>query len=121
MSHYAFHGRSLEQRRADFAGRVTPERDILVAFEDGEIVAQVMIYEFAIWIDGARYPTGGLANVVTPPEKARRGYATQMLRATLRWMRDELGQCLSTLYPTVYPIYRGLGWALADDTYHISA
>ncbi len=119
-SYYAFHGRSLEQRRQDFAGRVTPERNILVAFEDGDIVGQVMIYEFWIWIAGVRYPTGGLANVVTPPEKARRGHARQMLRATLGWMRDELGQSLSTLYPTVYPLYRGLGWAHADDTRQIT-
>ena len=120
MSYYSFGGRPPEERRADFAGRVTPERNILVAFEDGDIVSQVMIYEFQVWIDGARYPTGGLANVVTAPEKARRGYASQMLRAALRWMRDELGQCLSTLYPTVYPLYRGLGWTLADDSLYVS-
>jgi predicted acetyltransferase len=119
-SHYAFHGRSPAQRRLDFAGRVTPDRNILVAFEGDEIVAQVMIYEFGVWLDGVSYPTGGLANVVTAPEVTRRGYASQMLRATLRWMRDELGQCLSTLYPTVFPLYRGLGWALADDTQRIS-
>ncbi len=119
LSYYSFAGRSLENRRADFAGRVTPERNVLVAFEDGEIVSQVMIYQFHVWIDGVRYPTGGLANVVTVPEKSRRGYARQMLRAALRWMRDELGQCLSTLYPTVYPLYRGLGWTLADDSWQI--
>ncbi len=118
--YYAFKGRSVEQRRLDFAGRVAPERNVLVAFENGELVAHVMIYEFATWIGGARYPTGGLANVVTAPERARRGYASQVLRETLRWMRDELGQCLSTLYPTVYPLYRGLGWSLADDTRHLA-
>jgi predicted acetyltransferase len=119
LSHYSFAGRPLEQRRADFAGRVTP-RDVLVAFEGDEIVSQVMIYEFTYWLGGVRYPTGGLANVVTAPEVGRRGYASQMLRATLKYMRDELGQCLCTLYPTVFPLYRGLGWALADDTQHIS-
>src|SRR5579859_3629441 len=100
MSHYAFGGRSPEQRRADFAGRVTT-RDVLIAFENGEIVSQVMIYEFSYWLAGVRYPTGGLANVVTAPEVSRRGYASHMLRATLKYMRDELGQCLCTLYPTV--------------------
>ncbi|MGH2460333.1 MAG: GNAT family N-acetyltransferase [Chloroflexota bacterium] len=120
FSHYTFAGRSPEQRRVDFAGRVRPERDILVAFEAGEIVSQVMIYEFQVWIDGVRYPTGGLANVATAPEQARRGYARQVLRASFRWMRDELGQCLSTLYPTVFPLYRGLGWTLADDSRQIS-
>lgn len=119
-SHYIFNRRTREQRAADFDRRVTAERNILVGVEDGEIVSQVMIYEFGIWIDGARYPTGGLANVVTVPEKTGRGYARQVLRATIAWMRNELGQCLSTLYPTVFPIYRGLGWGNADDTWHIS-
>ncbi len=115
LSHYAFDGRPIEQRLADFGRRVEAERNVLVATVDDEIVSQVMIYEFGIWIDGVRYPTGGLANVATPPERARQGYASRLLRAVLAWMREELGQCLSTLYPTLQPLYAGLGWALAEQ------
>jgi predicted acetyltransferase len=121
LGNYAFDGRSVEQRIEDFSRRVRPERNCLVGEEDGFIVSQLMIYELAYWIEGARYPTGGLANVATVPERARRGYASRLLRASLAWMRDELGHCLSTLFPTVQPLYAGLGWALAESGAHFVA
>jgi GNAT superfamily N-acetyltransferase len=101
LGNYAFDGRSVEQRLSDFT-----------------IVSQLMLYEIGTWIDGVRDPTGGLANVATIPERARRGYASRLLRATLAWMRDELGQRLSTLFPTVHALYAGLGWALAERGAH---
>jgi predicted acetyltransferase len=116
LSYYAFDGRTPDQRAADFGRRVIPERNCLVAEEDGQIVSQAMIYDLPIWIDGARYPSGGLANVATVPERTRRGYARQLVTATLGWMRNELGFCLSTLFPTMFPLYSGLGWALTDDS-----
>jgi predicted acetyltransferase len=115
---YSFAGRSLQPGDADFLNRIQLERHILVAVEDGQIVSQALIYPFAIWIDGARYETGGLANVSTVPEKSRRGYAARLVRATLAWMKDELGFTLSTLFPTMYPLYAGLGWAHAEDAAH---
>lgn len=117
LSYYAFSGRTPDERSEDFVRRVNADRNVLVAVEDGEIVSQVMIYEFGVWVDGVRYPCGGLANVATVPEKARRGYANRLLRASLAWMRSELGVTISTLYPTVFPLYNGLGWALAEDAY----
>lgn len=120
LSHYAFSGRSPAERTVDFGRKVTPERNCLVATQNDRIVSQVMIYDFQIWIDGVLYPTGGLANVATIPEKTRRGYASVLLRSTLSWMRDELGQCLSMLYPSMYPLYASLGWALADDSRTVS-
>lgn len=117
LSYYAFAGRTPDERSGDFVRRVSADRNVLVAVENGEIVSQVMIYEFGVWINGVRYPSSGLANVATVPERARRGYATHLLRASLAWMRNELGVTLSTLYPTVYPLYHDLGWALAEDAY----
>lgn len=115
LSYYAFSGRAPDERASDFGRRALPERNVLVAVEDGEIVSQVMIYEFGIWIDGVRFPTGGLAGVSTVPERARRGYASRLLKAALAWMRDELGLSVATLYASVFPLYNGLGWALAED------
>ncbi len=88
LGNYAFDGRTVEQRMSDFSRRVRAERNCLVVDEDGSIVSQLMIYELGTWIDGISYPTGGLANVATVPERARRGYATSLLRACLGWMRD---------------------------------
>ena len=115
LSYYAFAGRTPDERVGDFVRRIRPERNVLVAVEDDEIVSQVMIYEFGVWIDGVRYSAGGLANVATIPEKARRGFAKHLLRASLAWMRQELDISVSTLYPTVYPLYHGLGWAPAGE------
>lgn len=112
LGYYAFGGRSPERRRADFGRRLDPERQVLVAVDGDEIVSQVAIYQFDVWIDSVRYPCGGLANVATVPERSRQGLASQLLRAALGWMKDELGLCLSTLYPTVSPLYEHLGWAL---------
>lgn len=120
LSFYAFNGRAPTERERDFSRRIRPERNCLVAAEGASIVSQVMIYEFSTWIDGALYPTGGLANVATVPEQTRQGHASALLRATIAWMRDELGQCLSMLYPTLFPLYRKLGWALADETLTVS-
>ncbi|MGH2460792.1 MAG: GNAT family N-acetyltransferase [Chloroflexota bacterium] len=115
ISTYAFSGKVPDERADALKRRIVPERDVLVAVEADEIVSQVLMYEFGVWIDGARFPTAGLADVATVPERARHGYARHLLRAALPWMRDTLGVALATLYPTVYPLYSGLGWTLAED------
>lgn len=117
---YAWPHRTAIDRLADFGRRVDSEREVLVAVEDGQIVSQAHIHSFGTWIEGKRFSTGGFTNVVTVPERARRGYASQLLRASLAWMREELGHTLSTLYPTVFPLYNQLGWALAEDALHLS-
>ncbi|HEX5415418.1 MAG TPA: GNAT family N-acetyltransferase [Chloroflexota bacterium] len=113
---YAFGGRLPEPGDFEALEWLKPGRDLLGGFEDGELVSKVEILEFAIWIAGARFPTGGLAGVVTVPERTGRGYAQKTLRQTIAWMRDELGLCLSTLYPTVPPLYNGLGWTVAETS-----
>jgi len=115
LSYYAFSGRTPDERAGDFGRRADPQRQALVLVEGGEITSQLLINDFGTWYDGVRFPAGGLSNVATVPEKARHGYADKLLRAALAWMRDELGMTLSTLYATVYPLYNGLGWALAED------
>lgn len=115
LGHYAWPHRSAEDRARDFGRRVDPEREVLVAVVDGEIVGQVHIHAMGVWFDGVRYSSGGFSNVVIAPEHTRHGYATQLLRASLRWMRDELGHSLSILYPTLYPLYDRLGWIQAED------
>jgi predicted acetyltransferase len=114
LGHYAFDGRSIDLRLTDFTRRVRAERNCLVVVEDGTIVSQLMIYEIGTWIEGISYPTGGLANIATAPERTRKGHASRLLRAAFAWMRDELGQSVCTLFPTLQPLYAGLGCALAD-------
>lgn len=115
ISYYAFAGRMPDERASDFGRRVVPERNVLVAIEDGAIVSQVLMYDLGVWIDGVRFPSAGLANVATVPERARRGYARHLLKRALAWMHETMGVALATLYPTVHPLYSGLGWALAEE------
>jgi predicted acetyltransferase len=109
LSYYAFYGldgATREDRAADYRRQDIPERHALVAVEDGRVVAEVVIFALGTWIRGVRYPTGGIANVATAPQKVRRGHARRLLEHALAYMRDELGLWISTLYPTVYPLYR---------------
>src|SRR5579859_3949092 len=115
LGHYAWPHRSAEDRARDFGRRVDPEREVLVAVDGDEVVGQVHIHAMGLWFDGVRYSSGGFSNVVIAPERTRHGYATQLLKASLRWMRDVLGHSFSTLYPTVYLLYDKLGWIQAED------
>ena len=115
LGHYAFNGRPPENRSLDFERRLDPQRHVLVLTDGSDIISQVAIYPFDLWFAGSRLPAGGLANVATVPEMARRGYASTLLSAAIKWMREELGLCVSTLYPTVYPLYNQLGWELAEE------
>lgn len=115
INNYAFGGRLPQESDQEVLEWLKPGRNLLGGFEDGQLVSTVDILEFSTWIEGARFPTGGLAGVATVPERTGRGYARQTLRQTIAWMRDELGMCLSTLYPTVPPLYNSLGWTIADS------
>jgi predicted acetyltransferase len=112
---YAFGGRLPGERERESDEALPPEQEILGAFEDGALVSTATILKLAIWIDGARFSTGGLAGVATVPERVGRGYAQQLVRRAIAWMRGELGMCLSTLYPTVPPLYDRLGWTIAES------
>jgi predicted acetyltransferase len=98
---------------------IQPERNILVGVADGAVVSQALIHEFEIWIEGTLLPMGGLANVATVPEHTRRGFARRVVQSTLGWMRTELGCPVSMLYPTLPPLYLGLGWAYAHASVHL--
>src|SRR5439155_13210634 len=91
LGYYAWPHRSAEARARDFGRRVDPEREVLVAVVDDRVVGQAHIHATGVWFDGVRYSSGAFTNVVIAPERTRRGYATQLLQASLRWMRDVLG------------------------------
>jgi predicted acetyltransferase len=119
LSYYAFNGRSPDNRSTDFERRLDLEHQVLVLADGSEIISQVAIYTFDYWFNGVPFPAGGLANVATVPERARQGHANQLLRATIAWMREQLGVSISTLYPTIYPLYHQLGWEVAEEAYRL--
>jgi predicted acetyltransferase len=119
LSGYAFAGQVPDDPGSHWDRDLDPERHVLVLTEDDEIRSQVLIHPFHAWIEGVRYSMGGLANVATAPEHARRGLAARVVTASLAWMREELGCTGSLLYPTMLPLYAGLGWAHVHDAVHL--
>lgn len=67
------------------------------------------IYDYAQFFGGVAVPMGGLASVAVSPYARGRGIASALLDTALAAMRES-GQCVSTLFPSVAPLYRSRGW-----------
>lgn len=81
----------------------------LVAELDGQVVGTLKTRDYRQFFGGAAVPMGGIANVAVAPAARGHGVATALLDANMPEMRDR-GQCVSALYPSVPPLYRGRGW-----------
>jgi predicted acetyltransferase len=79
------------------------------ATDDGEIVASLAVRSFTSWFHGARMPTAGFAGVTVAAERRGSGVLRPLMTAALAEARD-LGEVVSTLYPSSAGIYRGLGY-----------
>ncbi len=81
----------------------------LVAELDDRIVGTLKVRDYRQYFGGAAVPMGGVANVAVSPGARGHGVANALIDAILPEMRDR-GQCISALYPSVPPLYRGRGW-----------
>ncbi len=88
---------------------------MLAAFEDGRMVAHLVVFPWRMAINGGSVPVGAIADVAAWPEDRRAGHTGGLLRACLGRMRDQ-GLALSMLYPTFQALYRRFGWAAASET-----
>ncbi|HEX3779818.1 MAG TPA: GNAT family N-acetyltransferase [Pseudonocardiaceae bacterium] len=70
------------------------------------------IYDYRQFFGGRAVPMGGIASVSVDPYARGRGVASALLDTSLAALRSA-GQCLSVLYPSVPPLYRGRGWEQA--------
>jgi predicted acetyltransferase len=80
-----------------------------VAAVDGEVAAGLAVRSFTSWFHGARLPTAGFAGVTVAAERRGSGLLRPLMEAALAEARD-LGETVSTLYPSSAGIYRGLGY-----------
>jgi predicted acetyltransferase len=80
-----------------------------VAELDGRIAGTLKVRDYRQFFGGAAVPMGGVASVAVAPAARGHGVATSLIDAALPEMRDR-GQCVSALYPSVPPLYRGRGW-----------
>ena len=81
----------------------------LVAELDGRPAGFLRSRDYRQYFGGKTVPMGGLASVAVDPYARGRGVATALLDRALLRLRDA-GQCISALYPSAPPLYRGRGW-----------
>jgi predicted acetyltransferase len=81
----------------------------LVAELDGRPAGFLRTRDYLQYFGGRPVPMGGLASVAVDPYARGRGVATALLDRALVGLR-EAGQCVSALYPSAPPLYRGRGW-----------
>jgi predicted acetyltransferase len=87
---------------------------VYVLEENGEPRATAAVLPLEVFVDGRPAPMGGVAAVATDPAYRRRGYAGELMRATLQGMR-EWGMHFSMLWPFAHAFYRAYGWELAGE------
>jgi predicted acetyltransferase len=87
---------------------------VYVIEEEGEVRASATVLPLEVFVDGEAAPMGGVAAVSAHPAYRRRGYAGELMRVTLRGMRER-GMHLSMLWPFAHAFYRAYGWELAGE------
>jgi predicted acetyltransferase len=87
---------------------------VYVLEEEGETRATATVLPLEVFVDGSPAPMGGIAAVATHPAYRRRGYAGEVMRASLRGMRER-EMHLSMLWPFAHLFYRVYGWELAGE------
>jgi predicted acetyltransferase len=87
------------------------ERRVLV--ERGRIISCLTIVPGVLALGAARIPVAGIAGVATDEAFRRRGYASALLRDTIKLLYDKKVP-LSMLYPFSPRYYRKFGWETAS-------
>jgi predicted acetyltransferase len=80
-----------------------------VAEVDGRLAGHLRVHDHRQFFGGRAVPMGGVAGVAVDPYARGRGVATALLDVAISDMREH-GQCLSALYASAPPLYRGRGW-----------
>lgn len=113
LSEYAFQYKVEMEDREEQRKLFIPERS-WGAFEDGELLAKLMLLPLHSYVQGRPIPMGGIAGVATWPEHRRSGLVRELLAAALHQMNEQ-GQILSCLHPFSIPFYRKFGWEVYTD------
>src|SRR5204863_8929074 len=87
---------------------------IRVVVRDGQVVSSLEIRREQVQIGDAVLPMGGVSNVATLTTERNHGYASDLMRETLRSLRLE-GVPTSVLFPFSFRYYRKFGYELAGN------
>jgi predicted acetyltransferase len=80
-----------------------------VAEQDGRLVGHLGVIDYRQYFGGRAIPMGGVASVAVDPYARGRGVASALIDAAIADMREH-GQCVSALFASAPPLYRGRGW-----------
>jgi len=90
-------------------------RVVVVAHDGGpQVVSCLTLLEQPLCVRGAEMPVGGVRQVATRPDQQNQGYASALMRDTLRAMRRD-GIAVSLLFPFSFRYYRKFGYELGGN------
>ncbi len=101
------------ERKQSFLRWFEPGRAMGI-FADRRLVAMTGAHGFGQFFGGRSVPMGGLASVAVAPDQRGKGHAQRVIRAVLDAMRER-GEVISSLFPAMTRLYRGLGWEVAGN------
>src|SRR5262249_37548455 len=84
---------------------------------DGKVVSCLTLIHAGLCMRGADLSMGGIRHVATAPDEQNRGYASALLRDTLRGLRRQ-GIVTSVLFPFSFRYYRKFGYELGGNHCH---
>ena len=113
LKNYCFRPAYEGKRLEDFIHWVNVSA-IQGAFDQEELVSQLIILPLQMTVFGVPYDMGGIGFVSTYPEYRNAGIMKQVLLRSLEAMRES-GQLLSVLSPFSVSFYRHFGWELFFD------
>lgn len=111
LDHDAF--RVPSQRKPHFLRFAEPARWI-GAFDAGRLVAATGAHAFGQFFGKRSVPMAGVHSVSVVPERRGQGLAREVMTPLLHAMRER-GEVISSLFPAVTRLYRGLGWEIAGS------
>ncbi len=91
--------------------------ELRVVAHRGKVVSCLTLIHTEIRISGTPLAMGGIRHVATDPNEQNRGYASALMRDTLRYMRQQ-GVATSILFPFSFRYYRKFGYELGGNHCH---
>jgi predicted acetyltransferase len=87
-----------------------PLEETIAVVEKDRIASFVRMVRYKVWVGGGEMQMGGIGAVSTWADALGRGYAGELMRRSVRIMRDR-GDAVSALYPFSHRYYGKFGWA----------
>jgi predicted acetyltransferase len=111
LDHDAF--RVPVERKPHFLRFAEPARWI-GAFDAGRLVAAASAHGFGQFFGRRSVPMAGVHSVSVVPDRRGQGLGREVMTPLLHAMRER-GEVISSLFPAITRLYRGLGWEIGGS------